>query len=572
MTGELFINGVDVYVQYGVTPLKGTFSELLKPVSTKPPLVVDFDNDDGEEVLFPLEPMPVDARSFNMQIALVADNQYDFHRKKAAFEIFLRDKKFMLYFSKLPDYIYTCYFEECTQYSQLEPFTNRRVSAILNLKLREPNPAARTLNKEDHAYGVIIDDAAANPDLTRCGNADMAKAAVVNELAVQGTLLNGYLKRFRKGTALYYEDGTASILDGSAGDVVTHHPGFYFLVEDVSSTVHKLWVSPYPISGFTKREFTAGCFEAAANNTAAFGVQANALWSVMNTTTVFRGGNNDAANDALQKGFLGKARTVLSRTDFWNYAQRKGTDYGMIDYNTHVALWMLFVTKYATLNSQKAFSATKDTNGYFTGGLGVGVTDVDGTAWNNYNGYYPLVTIGRNLSSGTTDSVSNYTITEFTTGVDEIVAVPSFMGIENPFGHLWEWTQGINIWKQTEAEGNKFLSYIYNNGVYEDTITNKYARYFEFLKIEGWTKNMILGPNADLLASVVNDGASSSTFYCDYYYNSLSAGYRGLWRSGYAASGTFAGLAYASTSNAVSNAFTFLGSRLGFYGRVRPGV
>ena len=571
MTGECYINGYDVYVEFGVTPIAGTFQELLKTVDPKAPLTVEYENEHGEEVLYPHTPFLLQGRSFSLPVVMVAADSADFFRKKAALETFLYAGPFVLFFPKLES-AYTCHFEGCEEYTQLESISGiagRRVSSRLKLKIREPNPASRSLNKLEHAYGVVIDEAQANPDLTRIGNAAMAKSAVVNDLAMQGTLLNGYLKRFRKNNGLLYENGSASILDGSAGDVVTHMPKFYYLVEDVSATVHNIWVSPYPIPGFKSTGFTIGCFEAAWNNVAAYGVGANALWSVANQGTAFRGGDNTATNDALQKGFLGRARTVKSRTQFWTAAQLKGASYGLIDYEAHKALYLLFITKYATLNSQKAFSATKDANGYFTGGLGAGVTDLSGAEWGTWNAYMPLLPCGLGVGKGMVDGVTPYTLIGFSAGVDKTVSVPTFMGLENPFGHLLEWTQGINLVK--EAASHK--AYIYDNGAYEDAVSGtKHSRLFDFSQSGGYIKKALLGAYFDLFAAQVENGASSSTYYCDQFYNDGVLGARGLLRSGSADYGSRAGLVYAYTYNAVTDSAAHVGSRLGFFGRVRPGV
>jgi hypothetical protein len=575
MTGELYINGIDVYREFGITPMRGTFNEVMKPVTVKSPLAVELENEHGEVTLFPNNMALLDARDFTIPLAIVAYNSNDFFDKKARFESMLQSGTFLMFFPKI-NLAMTCYLKEVTQYTQLEPIqvnAGKRVSAVINLSLREPNPSRRGLNKEEHSYGVIIDENQPNPDLQRIGNEDMAKNAVVNELAVQGTLDQyGYLKRFNKTNGLLYADGSPSIIDGSAGNVMTHMPPFYYLVEDVSATVHKLWVSPYPIPGFYVHPgFTTGSFKAAASNSPIFGRPANTLWSVANSNIEFRGGNNDPTNDALEKGFLGKARTVLSRTNFRAFAQNQGPDYGLIDYNTHVALFMLFVTKYATLNSQK--SVGDKVNGYFAGGLGAGLTNVSGTDWANYNGYYPLVKCGLTLQMGLIDGETDCVIPNFNAGGNLTVKINNFMGIENPFGDLWEWTQGINIWKQTEAEGNKFLAYIYNNNIYEDSITTKYSRIFEFGKTgDGWLRKIVMGKYFDTLGVEIGNGASSSTYYTDYFYNALATGYRGLLRGGHANKGADAGLAYANTNYAVSDASANIGSRLGYYGRVRPGL
>jgi hypothetical protein len=142
MTGELLINGVDVYTTYGVTPLKGTFEELLKPVPAKPPLTVEIDTLHGEDVFFQAVPK-LSARSFTLPLAIVASNAANFFTKKDAFETFLRVGLFTVSCPKITGKTFRCYFEDCTQYNQLEPITNKRVSAIIQLKLREPNPSVR---------------------------------------------------------------------------------------------------------------------------------------------------------------------------------------------------------------------------------------------------------------------------------------------------------------------------------------------------------------------------------------------------------------------------------------------
>lgn len=59
-------------------------------------------------------------------------------------------------------------------------------------------------------------------------------------------------------------------------------------------------------------------------------------------------------------------------------------------YDIQKDLFWLFAVEYATLNSQKAYNAEKDSNGYAQGGLGDGVTTLDGSKWSAFNGYYPF--------------------------------------------------------------------------------------------------------------------------------------------------------------------------------------
>jgi hypothetical protein len=141
MTGEMFINGTDIYTAYGVTPLRGTYSALFEPVVPKSPIVTDIDTEDGEKVYFQATP-PVQARSFIMPVALVAGNSADFFEKKTAFESLIGSGLLTITSNKFSQ-VFRCYLEECPQYSQLTPVTSSKMSALINLKLREINPKNR---------------------------------------------------------------------------------------------------------------------------------------------------------------------------------------------------------------------------------------------------------------------------------------------------------------------------------------------------------------------------------------------------------------------------------------------
>lgn len=105
--------------------------------------------------------------------------------------------------------------------------------------------------------------------------------------------------------------------------------------------------------------------------------------------------------------------------------------------------------------------------------------------------------------------------------------------------------------------------------MYEDAVSGtKHSRFFEFSQANGFVKKALLGAYFDLFAAQVENGASSSTYYCDNFYNDGVFGNRGLLRSGYAAAGSAAGLVCAFTSYAVTDATASFGSRLGYYGNV----
>lgn len=62
------------------------------------------------------------------------------------------------------------------------------------------------------------------------------------------------------------------------------------------------------------------------------------------------------------------------------------------------------------LNSQAAYNAAKDANGYMQGGLGDGVTIWDGTSWSDFNEYNPLIPCGHTDSLGNASGFVAYTI------------------------------------------------------------------------------------------------------------------------------------------------------------------
>ena len=99
----------------------------------------------------------------------------------------------------------------------------------------------------------------------------------------------------------------------------------------------------------------------------------------------------------------------------------------------------MFVVEYATLNTQKDYNAALDANGYHQGGLGVGVTDWSGDAWNSFNGYYPLIPCGYTDEYGNQTAQQQYNLygSDGTTILHRF-QVPRYRGVESAFGDIWE--------------------------------------------------------------------------------------------------------------------------------------
>ena len=106
-------------------------------------------------------------------------------------------------------------------------------------------------------YGYELDEANSSPDVTRIAGA--GKMAYHASLPVQ-SLMKGCIIN-DSGAVQYYlksddwskkADGSASVLDGTDGQVMVEMPKFYHKIENPSSGVYRHKISLFPISSFTE--------------------------------------------------------------------------------------------------------------------------------------------------------------------------------------------------------------------------------------------------------------------------------------------------------------------------------
>lgn len=215
----------------------------------------------------------------------------------------------------------------------------------------------------------------------------------------------------------------------------------------------------------------------------------------------------------------------------------------------------LFFTEYATLNSQKDYNASLDSNGYKQGGLGAGVSNMPN--WGTYNSYNPIIPNGVTDSLGNGSGVVTYNvIASDGTTTYYAAPVPRYRGIQNPFGHLWKWSDGINI----KEDGTTRTAYVTTDmSKLSDSGYDGYENRGTISRSNDWVKTMLLGTFADLLA--VKTGGSSSTYYCDYYRGNSNANLYGVLLGG---SGSEAGFGYTDSRYAPSVSDVSRGSRLCF--------
>lgn len=205
---------------------------------------------------------------------------------------------------------------------------------------------------------------------------------------------------------------------------------------------------------------------------------------------------------------LGGFRTGITAIDSKHY---------QYDIHTYAALELLYIVEFAHLNTQSK--------------IGAGITS-SRTA----------------LTIGETD-----VLTYHTGRVNEAnnVSAVQYRWIENLWGNVWNWVDGILI-----QDG---LVYICNDRAkYANSITSDYESTGLYTPTaSGWHKTDQNYNNCYLIP--LTTGSSNSTYTCDYYdYNS---GRKGLAVGGYYGHGFFAGLFTWAGNSFPGSGFGFLGGR-----------
>ena len=180
--------------------------------------------------------------------------------------------------------------------------------------------------------------------------------------------------------------------------------------------------------------------------------------------------------------------------------------------------------------------------------------------WGGYNAANPFVPNGISDSLGNNSGVINYNvIASDGSSTYYIAQVPRYRGIQNPFGHLWKWSDGVNI----KEDGTTRTAYVTTHtSKFSDTVYDGYENRGSISHSDGWNTRMLLGAFGDLLP--VNVGGSSSTFWCDYYWLNTSPYLYGALLGGAAYSSANDGFGCVSTNGVPSDALTSIGSRLCF--------
>lgn len=214
-----------------------------------------------------------------------------------------------------------------------------------------------------------------------------------------------------------------------------------------------------------------------------------------------------------------------TRARFRSNAKSKGTGWSLIDIAAVSAIQMLCMVEFATNNAQAA--------------IGRGYCDSNSRA----------------LSAGSCDSVPN--LTGRPSGTDGKTGVV-YRGIENFWGNVWEWVDGVNL--------NNGSYYVCNNpaNYADDTATNYTA--LSYKGATNWDSSYITEEGLDtgnnphvMLPSAAGSG-SESTYYCDACWS--GAGWKVFPHGGSWINGSVCGLFTADLYYTSSASYSSFGSRL----------
>ena len=425
-----------------------------------------------------------------------------------------------------------------------------------------------TLLYSNDVYGIEYDKTIAAPEVTRVGNMALHASLPIQSKMKRCLLLDD-------GTVNYYLDAndstlksdgvTAAILDGTDGQVMVEIPSYWRKFETEGNINRALFSETYFLGSHYAPKMYVSAYKAALKRTG------NILSSVVNNTADYRGGNNDATNDANAATLLGKPATNISRINFRDYAENRGlasNSYGVnghwqdMSYEARKTIYWLITIEYATRNHQTAINGLLTAEGYKQGALGIGPTDISSGDWNTFNGYNPLYNCGLTNSLGNNTGEIPVVLQDFPAAGQTVNAqVFSYRGIENFFGDIWEWTNGVNI----KIEGNVVNAYVANGPKKSDNDYLGYKASGLMPSGNGYISDILFGEHGDILPASAT-GGSSTTYFGDYWYKG-GDGLRGLLFGGRADNGSNAGSACANSYTAPSASSATIGSRLCFFPR-----
>ena len=353
-------------------------------------------------------------------------------------------------------------------------------------------------------YGIVWEGNGSN--LKRVGNMNMHRTLPIQSkmrrcMLEDSGIVHGYIS---SSDYTKYEDGTTVDYSDATYQYQVEIPEYRFdaySYNDGTVTKHLLKLYPYGSNGTLSRKVYVGAVEATTDD-----ADTNAVTKKMYST---------CSNDAKYNN--GFPKTNLKRDDFRTRAKNRGNGWSQQYWDAYMAVVRLYVVEYCNFNSQADYNSNTTEDGFKQGGLGIGVSGVNSTLWNNYNSDNPFVPCGVTNSLGNNTGVISYT--DSTLGT---VNISSYRGIENPFGHIWKWIDGINI---NESSGTITVYTCNEPSKFADDTSSNYTARVSFAKpSNGFISAFNWDSNGDFIPTATG-GTDKS---CLYDYSYWNTGWRAL--------------------------------------------
>lgn len=442
------------------------------------------------------------------------------------------------------------------------PKTGTSTSTIHKIKLEygdistEWSPAWEDIPdlEERYAYGVEWDTASSSPDGVRVGNMQLHRELPIQS-KLRGVILdnNGGIKNYLNNSNWGNID-TEYLTESIMTEIPEHWYKFY-----QDGTKFRMMLSAMPLPGYNHiDQFYISSFESGIDRSSSTLISS---YGVGSTNVNKRGGDNTSEWDGTYRSLLGCPVTYLTRDQFRQAARKRGSGWEMYTYGAHKTLFWLFAVEYATLNSQKPFNAQKDANGFSQGGLGEGASQM--TDWINFNNANPLIPCGYTNEFGNGSGEKAYVVKNASDGTHATLMANRYRGIENPFGHVWKYTDGANIQVTTGDAGLSILWTTDDPSNFSDTSYTGYDKKGNICRTSGYAKKMLLGENGDIIPTEV-DG-SSSTYWCDYYRTTITIDGIFVVLAGSSANGALGNGLASIYGGYTSNSARDIGTRLCFF-------
>lgn len=359
----------------------------------------------------------------------------------------------------------------------------------------------------------------------------------------------------------YLENGGTADLTGAAGHYQWgwNVPFYYQTYEDddyIYETISLGGARP----GFWNYYIPVGSRSAAGYAT--MDRTGSRLVSYVNNTAQYRGGNNDSSLDETFKSQLCKPATNMSISAFRTAARQNGTLWFANERTMQFVTAMLKRIIFGNRNVQAAFNATLDANSLRQGGTGVGI-DLP-TNWNGNFAYYPYIKLDVGVDQGDFTGLLSTVINE--DGADKTIGnIPSFYGLKNDYKYLYCMCENMLLECNADKSQSLFIDNNIDGTQMSLTSTSGLTKIATGPVAEpaGWQyakeyslKNLAFFPKPTL-------GGSTSTYYCDGYYNPAATSVlRGAVLLGAASDGDLAGSLCLGGSTAVAAAHASYGAFL----------